>query len=192
MPGLVPDIHELPFRRVQVVDTRDKPGHDGPRRAAPLVYCSDLHPRSASFEARCRTMLTHRRALGPQDEEGGEWHQQQAAVRAIASSHGPAIRHPPHPEVRATASLEGRTAPIQGARASGFRQSAVNGRTGRRLHEKAARIAPDGLLSCGLSRVRQFHLPMAVERFSETLSRKPVVESHFWSAPMSRARSLVM
>src|SRR5262249_32067101 len=33
---------------------------------------------------------------------------------------------------------------------------------------------------------------IAFFKFSSTLSRKPVVESHFWSAPTSRARSLVM
>src|SRR5581483_708530 len=33
---------------------------------------------------------------------------------------------------------------------------------------------------------------IAFLRFSSTLSRKPVVESHFWSAPTSSARSLVM
>jgi len=29
-------------------------------------------------------------------------------------------------------------------------------------------------------------------RFSSTLSRKPVVDSHFWSAPTSSAKSLVI
>src|SRR5262245_56307253 len=33
---------------------------------------------------------------------------------------------------------------------------------------------------------------IALRRFSSTLSRKPVVESHFWSAPTSSAKSLVM
>jgi hypothetical protein len=36
------------------------------------------------------------------------------------------------------------------------------------------------------------HIPIVLPRFSDTLSRKAVVESHFWSAPISRARSLVM
>ncbi len=34
--------------------------------------------------------------------------------------------------------------------------------------------------------------PIAFFRFSSTLSRKPVVESHVWSGPTSNARSLVM
>jgi hypothetical protein len=33
---------------------------------------------------------------------------------------------------------------------------------------------------------------IAFFRFSSTLSRKPVVESHFWLGPISEARSLVM
>ena len=33
---------------------------------------------------------------------------------------------------------------------------------------------------------------IAVFRFASTLSRKPVVDSHFWSGPMRRARSFVM
>src|SRR5450755_4084262 len=36
------------------------------------------------------------------------------------------------------------------------------------------------------------YIPIALRRLSDTLSRKAVVESHFWSAPISSARSLVM
>jgi hypothetical protein len=95
---------------------------------------------------------------------------------------------------------------MQGASARSWHPAAASladARTGAPAasNEKTARIAPDGLHhvadrdAAGGPAARgrcQFHLPMAAERFSETLSRKPVVESHFWSAPMSRARSLVM
>ena len=36
------------------------------------------------------------------------------------------------------------------------------------------------------------YIAMVVRRFSDTLSRKAVVESHFWSAPIRSARSLVI
>src|SRR5262245_43230720 len=42
------------------------------------------------------------------------------------------------------------------------------------------------------ARWRSCYAAIAAFKFSSTLSRKPVVESHFWSAPTSSARSLVM
>src|SRR4051812_7477078 len=36
------------------------------------------------------------------------------------------------------------------------------------------------------------HYPIAAWRLASTLSRKPVVDCHFWSGPTRRARSLVM
>src|SRR5262245_55129518 len=42
------------------------------------------------------------------------------------------------------------------------------------------------------ARRRELRQAIAAFRFSSTLSRKPVVESHFWSAPTSSARSFVI
>src|SRR5471032_660383 len=54
-------------------------------------------------------------------------------------------------------------------------------RTTVRLSRGDMGMGPLGYLAC-----------IALVRFSDTLSRNPVVESHFWSAPTSKAKSLVI
>lgn len=60
------------------------------------------------------------------------------------------------------------------SRASGSRGTGCSDR----LPVEPRKVAPQAAMAC--------------LRFWSILSRKPVVESHFWSAPTSRARSLVM